>query len=538
MKAFAALYNRLDSTTKTNEKVAAMADYFERARPADAAWALWFLSGGRPKRLIASGRLRQWAAVAAGIPDWLFEECYDAVGDLAETIALLVPAAPQPNEDPLHLWVEERLLGLRALEEDELRERLLAAWAELDRRQLFVWNKLITGALRVGVSKRLAVRALASVARVDAATLTHRLAGNWRPTAAAYEALFSADTSDADLSRPYPFFLAHPLEGEPAALGAHDDWQAEWKWDGIRAQVVRRGGRVFLWSRGEELVTESFPEVAESARLLPDGCVIDGELMAWKDGGPLPFAVLQRRLGRKKPGPKILADAPAALVAYDLLEWRGEDYRSRPLGERRSRLTGLLDSLPATDRVLASPVVAAADWAELEAARLAARERSAEGLMLKRLSSAYGVGRRRGDWWKWKLDPFTLDAVLIYAQRGHGRRASLYTDYTFGVWHEGKLVPIAKAYSGLTDAEIRRVDRFVRRHTTDRFGPVRAVEPELVFEIAFEGIRESKRHKSGIALRFPRMARWRDDKKPKEADTLDAARALLQAPAPARDEGR
>ena len=526
MRAFTELYARLDGTTRTNAKVRAMADYFAAAPAADAAWAVHFLSGNRPKRLLGARKLAGWACELAEVPEWLFDECYGAVGDLAETIALLLPAGPG-DDRPLAWWVEERLLDLRGRDEEEQRAALLAAWGELDGRQIFVWNKLITGGFRVGVSRRLVLRALERATGIEAAALAHRLMGAWRPSAEAWQALVAADTADADLSRPYPFFLAHPLPGEPEELGALDEWQAEWKWDGIRAQLIQRRGEVFLWSRGEELVTDRFPELGEAGRLLPDGTALDGELMGWRGEAPLPFAELQRRIGRKSPGARIRRLVPAALVAYDLLEWRREDVRSLPLGERRRRLGELLVSLPETPALRLSPRVEAAGWTELAAIQAAARERGAEGLMLKRLASPYRVGRVRGDWWKWKVDPYSVDAVLIYAQRGHGRRASLYTDYTFGVWDGDALVPFAKAYSGLTDAEIREVDRFVRRHSLERFGPVRAVEPRLVFEIAFEGIRASGRHKSGVAVRFPRMARWRRDKKPEEADRLETVRQLL-----------
>lgn len=530
MRRFAALYDALDRSTGTNAKVAALADYFVQAPAEDAAWAVHFLTGRRPKRLAASGRLRAWAADAAGVEPWLFEECYHAVGDLAETIALLLPGAPTAGDVPLHRWVEGRLLPLLGEDEAGRRAGIEAAWRELAGTELFVWNKLITGGFRVGVSQSLVVRALARVAGVEEAAVAHRLMGAWEPTADFYRALLAAETGDADVSRPYPFFLAYALEGDPETLGAVAEWQAEWKWDGIRAQLVRRRGESFLWSRGEELVTERFPELAEAAALLPDGTVLDGEILPWADGRPLPFAQLQRRIGRKTLGPKILREVPVVLLCYDLLELGGQDVRERPLWQRRTRLAALLDTLPAAGRFPISPTVPAASWAELAAARGESRARLAEGLMLKRRESPYRAGRRRGDWWKWKVDPFTVDAVLVYAQRGSGRRASLYTDYTFALWDEaGELVPFAKAYSGLTDAEIREVDAFVRRNTKEKFGPVRTVAPELVFELAFEGIQRSSRHKSGIAVRFPRIARWRRDKPAAEADTVETVRALLDA---------
>jgi len=528
VKAFAALYAELDETTKTGEKVDALAAYFAGTPPQDAAWAVHFLSGRRPRRLVGARKLAEWAMQAAGVPEWLFAECYESVGDLAETISLLLPDSGASSDRPLRHWVEERLLPLRGEDEAAQRAEVQRAWAELDGPQAYVWNKLITGSFRVGVSQSLVVRALARTSGVDEAAVAHRLMGSWDPTPEFYLRLLAADTSDTDLSRPYPFFLAYALESGLEALGDARDWQAEWKWDGIRAQMIRRRGATFLWSRGEELITERFPELAHAAALLPDGTVLDGEIMPWRDG-PLPFAQLQRRIGRKVLGPKILSEVPVVLLAYDLLEADGADVRERPFAWRRARLEELVRATPSAGRILLSPAVHADDWDGVLQAHRDARARAAEGLMLKRLDAPYGVGRRKGGWWKWKVEPFTLDAVLIYAQRGHGRRASLYTDYTFGVWKDGELVPFAKAYSGLTDAEIRKVDAFVRRNTLQRFGPVRTVKPELVFELAFEGIQRSPRHKSGVAVRFPRMLRWRTDKKPEDADSLETIVGMLEA---------
>jgi DNA ligase-1 len=529
MRDFAALYTALDETTATSQKVAAMVAYFRLATPGDAAWAVHFLSGWRPRRLVRAGDLRRWAAQAAAIPEWLFEESYHAVGDLAETIALLLPEGGGTEERPLAWWVEERLLPLGQMEPPEQEASLVATWRELSGRERYVWNKLITGAFRVGASQRLVVRALAEVSGLSDEVIAHRLMGAWEPGPEFYLRLTAHDTRDADWSRPYPFFLAHALEQPPSALGDRADWQAEWKWDGIRAQLIRRAGQTFLWSRGEDLLNGRFPEVEELAAFLPPGTVIDGELLPWRDGGPLPFAQMQRRIGRKKLDRRILAEVPVALIAYDLLEEGGVDLRALPMRERRRRLEALVAALPTGASIHLSPIVEGLDWETLADARLAARDRGAEGLMLKHAGSAYGVGRRRGDWWKWKVDPLSVDAVLIYAQPGSGRRAGLYTDYTFGVWDGDRLVAFAKAYSGLTDEEIRQVDRFVRRNTIDKFGPVRVVKPELVFELAFEGIQRSSRHKSGVAVRFPRMARWRTDKAPADADTLDTVRGLIDA---------
>ncbi len=532
MKAFADLYTALDETTKTNEKVEAIARYLRAAPPDDAAWALFFLSGRRLKQLVSAPKLRAWAVQAAGLPDWLFDESYDAVGDSAETIALLLPPSGAFSDRSLRYWIEERLMPLKALSEDEQRASMLNAWAELDGQQRFVWNKLITGGFRVGVSQLLLIRGLAAVSGVHAEVIAHRLMGTWQPTPDFYAALLATETSDADLSRPYPFFLAFPIEESPAPLGEIAEWQAEWKWDGIRAQIIHRAGNVAIWSRGEELITERFPELADLGAHLSNGTVIDGEVLPWKDGAVMPFAQLQRRIGRKTLGKKILSDVPVIFMAYDLLEQDGVDVREQPLSGRRGQLETLVQAVN-REQLLLSPTVEADSWEILAEARERGRDQNVEGLMIKRRSSPYRVGRVRGDWWKWKVNPFTIDAVLIYAQRGTGKRASLYTDYTFGVWDNGQLVPFAKAYSGLNDAEIRQVDNFVRRNTVEKFGPVRTVKPELVFELAFEGIQRSTRHKSGIAVRFPRILRWRTDKPIQEADSLETIRALLPNENPA-----
>jgi DNA ligase-1 len=524
MKAFAELYAALDQTTKTNGKIAALTRYLSQAPPEDAAWAVSFLIGRRPKRLLESRKLAEWAIAEAAVPDWLFGECYHAVGDFAETIALLLPPAENSSPLPLHVWVEERLLPMRDAADDARRGQLVSAWRGMDEGQRFAWNKLITGEFRVGVSQSLVVRAIAETSGVPAETIAHRLMGEWQPTPDFWRQLTAADSRDADVSRPYPFCLAYPLEGAVEELGDPREWQIEWKWDGIRAQLIRRQWRTFLWSRGEELITERFPELEALGALLPEGTAIDGEVMPWKDGAPLPFAQMQRRIGRKALGAKILADVPVSLVAYDLLELGGEDVREKPLEWRRAQLESIA---PANPALVLSPVVPSADWEDLKRLRQESRARKVEGFMLKRLSSPYRVGRRRGDWWKWKIDPYSVDAVLIYAQPGNGRRASLFTDYTFGVWDDGKLVPFAKAYSGLSDEEIREVDAFVRSNTLEKFGPVRHVKPELVFELAFEGIQKSPRHRSGIAVRFPRMARWRRDKTAAQADSIDTIRGLL-----------
>jgi DNA ligase-1 len=526
MRRFAELYSALDQTNSTREKQSLLADYFRRIDAADGAWAVSLLSGNKPRQAVPTRLMWQLAAESAGIPPWLFAECYAAVGDFAETVAHVLPDPGQPSAASLAYWVEERLLPLRGLPEAELRARLTQYWTELDAPGRLLWNKLITGSFRVGIARQLVIRALADVAGIDAKVMAQRLAGSWTPSAENYRALLDGGEFVSAPGQPYPFFLAHPLEIPAIELGDVGEWQAEWKWDGIRAQLVRRNGETFLWSRGDELITERFPEIAHAAALLPDGTVVDGEVLAWQDGNPLPFSALQKRIGRKSLTARVLAQSPIVFLAYDLLEMHGMDARERPLHDRRAALENVLAPLQ-TSALLVSPLIEVADWTQLEALRSQARGRGVEGVMLKRRDAPYGVGRVRGPWWKWKIDPYSVDAVLVYAQRGHGRRASLYTDYTFALWEGTELVPFAKAYSGLTDAEIRTVDNFIRSNTLEKFGPVRSVTPQLVCEIGFEGLQASKRHRAGIAVRFPRILRLRTDKTTAQADSLDRLRAML-----------
>jgi DNA ligase-1 len=528
MDDFAILFRALDQTTRTSAKVAALADYFRTAPEPDRVWTIALLSGRRPKRLIGTGQLRDWAAARAGVPLWLLEESYSVAGDLAETIALILPPG-DGRAAPSLATVLADLSTLAGASEDAKKSAVQGYWDGLPDHARFVFNKLITGGFRMGVSRKLMTRALAQATGIDEPELAHRLMGDWDPRRTTFRRLvLDPDPDEAD-ARPYPFCLAYQIEDTPDTLGDPADWLAEDKWDGIRGQLIRRGGGWHLWSRGEELVTDRFPELAASLDLLPDGCVLDGEILAWRDGRPLPFADLQTRIGRKTVPKSLLAKAPVAFLAYDLLEANGHDLRAAPLSERRAMLEGLLSPLPDSAPLRLSPAVPFDDWATLADYREGARARGSEGLMLKRLEAPYRDGRRKGDWWKWKLDPLTVDAVMIYAQAGHGRRANLFTDYTFAVWDGDGLVPFTKAYSGLTDAEFREITAWVRKHTLERFGPVRRVPPELVFEIAFEGIQESRRHKSGIALRFPRMVRWRRDKPAAEANRLSDLRTMLDA---------
>ena len=546
MKKFAELYAQLDASTSSNAKLLALQNYFQSAEPADAAWAVFFLAGGKPKQIVPTKVLRQLILDAAALPEWLFEECYEAVGDLAETLSLLLPPSAHQASEGLANWVESKLLPLRSAGVEQLAAQLLALLALLDQQSQLVFIKLITGSFRVGVSKLSVTRALAAVSGCDAKRIAQRLVGYTeqlsRVTADNYLRLIAPVGEDGidqrDPGQPYPFFLAHPITLAFASfehqLGPAANWQIEWKWDGIRAQLVKRDGQLWIWSRGEELITDRFPELRALALHLPDGTVLDGEIEVWKDERVQAFALLQQRIGRKTLSPALLVKIPAVLLAYDLLEWQGNDWRMRTQAARRAQLEQVLADLK-QPQLKVSPLLQGDTWQHFASQRDASRALGVEGLMLKEKQSQYGQGRTKSDgvWWKWKVDPFNVDAVLIYAQSGHGRRANLYTDFTFAVWDgetdtpERKLVPFAKAYSGLTDEELRLVDAIIRKTTKEKFGPVRSVNPSMVFELGFEGIALSARHKIGIAVRFPRILRWRKDKNISDADTLAGLQKLL-----------
>jgi len=527
MRTFSDLYAELDQTTSTNEKVNAMAAYFTRTDAKDSVWAIALLTGRRPRRPIRTGHLRTWAAELAGIPEWLFEESYSVVGDLAETISLLVPLN-ESNSDRSLSEVMREIVDLLEQSDEAKKQWLYAFWQTFSRDELFVFNKLITGSFRVGVSAQLVFKALAKAYTLDERVVAHRLMGSWLPQSTDIQTLLLDETAGSDHSKPYPFYLAYQLDVPFADLGSVDDWQIERKYDGIRGQIIVRGGQVHIWSRGEELMTDKFVEFMQVKDQLPDGTVLDGEVLPFKDGRILSFNEMQKRIGRKNVSKRTLQEVPLCMMCYDLLEFKGEDIRMQPLRERRKLLEELIGT-PSSDLLKLSPVLPAHSWNESEALRSESKQLGCEGLMLKHKDSIYETGRRRGKWWKWKVDPYTVDAVLIYAQAGHGRRANLYTDYTFAVWDNNELVPFAKAYSGLTDKEILEVDNWIKRNTIEKFGPVRSVKAELVFEIAFEGINASPRHKSGIALRFPRILRWRKDKTKEEINTRTDLLQLLNS---------
>lgn len=526
MKEFSQLIKSLEQTTQTTKKVKSLVEFFQKADSKDKIWAIALFSHKRPKRQVNTKQLREWVIESTELPAWLFEESYHVVGDLAETLALVSPANTQQNESTLDDWIHY-LSALKDLDDEQKKQKILEAWDQLNADEKFIFNKLITGGFRIGVSKNLIIKALSSYTGESSEVISHRLMGNWDPFKTDFDSLVLEESPNENASKPYPFYLAYPIEKEVESLGEVEEWAAEWKWDGIRSQLIKRKDDWFLWSRGEELITDKFPEFQEMMEFIPNGTVIDGELLPFKDGQPLDFSVLQTRIGRKNLTKKIMNDAPPLIKAYDLLEWEGKDMRNESYKLRREKLGQLLKNNRIEERITLSEEVPFKGWDQLAKLRKTSRENFAEGFMLKRKNSVYKSGRKRGDWYKWKIEPMTIDAVMIYAQKGHGRKADLFSDYTFAVWEEAELVSFAKAYSGLTDKEMQEVSNWIKKNTLEKFGPVRTVKPELVFELAFEGIQLSKRHKSGVALRFPRIKKWRKDKKIEEANTIEDLKQFL-----------
>lgn len=526
MKHFAELINALESTNKTNAKIDAIIDYLERAPEADKVWFIALFTGKRPKRNVNTNLMKEWALEITKLPFWLFQESYSSVGDLGETLSLILPQPTEKIDRSLTQWMTD-IISLKDKTEAEKKEFVLQSWNGLDYTERLIFNKLLGGSFRIGVSSKTLINALTKYSGQETSTLMHSMMGKWEPGEISFKELISAENVNPDNSKPYPFCLAYPLEKELEELGAPDEWLIEYKWDGIRGQIIRRNDEVFIWSRGEELVTEQFPEIEETVKAMTGNFVIDGEILAVKDGKVLNFNELQKRLNRKNITKKMLSDIPVEVFVYDLIELEGTDLREKPISARRAMLEELLlNQTP--DKIRISKIIEFEKWEELDAIRESSREINSEGLMLKQKNSPYHSGRKKGDWWKWKINPLTLDAVLIYAQKGSGRRSAYYTDYTFAVKNGDSLVTIAKAYSGLTDKEIMEVSRFVNKNAIEKFGPVRTVKAELVFEIAFEGIGFSSRHKSGVALRFPRIVRWRKDKTVDEIDNLEEIKKLIQ----------
>jgi len=529
MKLFSELISAIEITNKTNAKIEALVNYFKVAPDKDKLWLIALFTGKRPSRPVKTSLMKEWCIEITKLPEWLFLESYSTVGDLGETMALLLPAPTHKLDLSLHEWMTE-LKTLKSKSEAEKKAFVLEAWSGLDQQERLIFNKLIGGSFRIGVSKKTLVNALAKLTNIDANQLMHSIIGNWDIESITFEELIHGKHINYDNSKPYPFCLAYALEKELPELGEPDDWIVEQKWDGIRGQIVKRNNEIYIWSRGEELVTKQFPEIVEAIRNFKDDFVIDGEILAMKDNDVLLFNDLQKRLNRKNVTKKLLEDVPIGFYAYDILEFEGEDIRQHSFETRRGRLESVFNTIALPDHIKLSFLVEFNEWEELYNIRNNSRAINSEGLMLKMKQSPYHTGRKKGDWWKWKVDPLTIDAVMIYAQKGSGRRSSKYTDYTFAVKKDDKLVTVAKAYSGLTDKEITEISQWVNKNAIEKFGPVRTVKPELVFEIAFEGIALSNRHKSGVALRFPRISRWRKDKPVEEIDTIETVKQLITAP--------
>ncbi|HEY5461929.1 MAG TPA: ATP-dependent DNA ligase [Hanamia sp.] len=528
LELFANLVSELSASTKINEKIQDLVDYFAIAPDADKVWVIAIFSGRRPRRAVNSRLMREWATEIVHIPEWLFNECYHTVGDLSETLALLLPDVKNEKQKTESLsYYLEKFIAIEKEDESIKKTFIVDSWQQMNKNERFVFNKFITGSFRIGVSQKTIVNALAKVVELSPSVIAHRISGNWDPVTTTFKELLSETASLSDFSKPYPFYLAYAIDDDVENLGDINEWQTEWKWDGIRGQIIKRNNELFVWSRGEELMTDKFPEYFILKDLLPDGVVLDGEIIPAAQGKPLPFAVLQTRIGRKNISKKQLQEAPISYFAYDILEYNYEDWREKPLTERRKKLEEIITPIK-NNAIQISEIIHCGSWNELAELRKKSREMNSEGIMLKRKNSDYKVGRKRGDWWKWKIDPLTIDCVMVYAQKGSGRRSNLYTDYTFAVKDGDKLVTFTKAYSGLTDKEFAQIDNFVKRNSIEKFGPVRTVKPELVFEIAFEGIAASNRHKSGVALRFPRMSRWRKDKTAEDINTMDDLKEMLK----------
>jgi len=520
MEVFAALLEALVFTPSRNGKLRLMADFFATAADPERGWALAALTGELSFREAKASQIRDLAMTR--VDPELFGWSYDFVGDLAETVSLIWPERPGANRVP---ELSEIVEGLATATRGTV-GALLEPWLDaLDATGRWALLKLVTSGLRVGVSARLAKTALAEFGAIEIAAIEAVWHGLDPPYCDLFAWLERRAPRPEVGERPgfSPLMLANPLEIEDLAALDPTAYRAEWKWDGIRVQLVGRGGERRLYSRSADDIGAAFPDITS---LIGEDVVLDGELLVMRDGEVAPFNDLQQRLNRKVVNSTMLRDYPAWVRLYDILSLGGVDLRPLSFTERRRRLDEWYGAVP-RPRFDLSPLIPFASWNELEALREGARARAIEGLMLKRADSPYVAGRPKGPWFKWKRGALTADTVLMYAQRGHGKRSSFYSDYTFGAWRDDQLVPVGKAYSGFTDDELGRLDKWVRHHTVNRYGPVLEVEPSLVLEIAFDSIHRSARHKSGLAMRFPRVHRIRWDKPYREADTVAALEKLI-----------
>ena len=537
MRNFATLFKELDETAQADLKIEALINYFKKVPPEDLAWTVSLLLGRKIKQVISVKRLRKWSVELTQIPDWLLAECLNNVGDLAETISLILPFEGNSENIPLHVWIEQCIFPLKDQQEEIQKEKIVSFWHQLNSVERFLFNKLVTGSFHVDIPPKLIIKALSSFCSLNEKYISQRLIGNWVPTAGFFNFLCTSNVSDTMANIPYPFNPVVQLDLKVEDLGNINQWLFEWKWNGIRSQIIKRENKVFIWSHDEDLLNDSFPELYELGSILPDGTVIEGIIIPIRDNILLPSAELKKRIAKRYPVKKILSDIPVSFVAFDLLEFDKEDIRNKSLNQRRNLLKEILNDI--TDkRIILSGVVECNSWKDLKIARSEAGKKSVDGLMLKRLYSPYSIGSETivsamqsgiltTNWYKWKNDPLTINAILLYARLEQGSTSPLFKEYTFALWHDGKLIPFAKTSSGLTDEEIIQVDSFIRKNTLGKFGPVRTVKPELVFKLEFDGIQKSSRNKSGIVVLSPHITRWHHYKKIEEAGSLNSLTILL-----------
>jgi len=527
MKAFAKLISNLEQTSKEAFKVTALAQYFSNATDEDKLWTLALFTGTRPKRVVDIKALKEFAEQVYTEGEWLFEASHQIVGDMAETIAYFLPKAKRNGNHTLSEWIS-MIRTIFNAERIDQRDAITKAWDTLRPEERFIFNKLITGGFRIDVSLKLLSKALAIVTGKDENLLAHKLNSDWHPDEVSFETLIFTENPEAEKSKPYPFHLAHTLESTVAELGDISNWQVERKWDGIRVQVIVRGNKISIWSRKGDILSSKVPELKPLAESMEDGTVLDGELICFKNGKILPINNLRTRFGRRNNSKKQFEESPCVFMAYDILEFKGEDIRNKDLAERRKKLEKvILQYYDEHKIILLSDIINNDNWESINSEREKSREHQVTGLVLKNKKSIYGSSRVEGDWWKWPVDPLFIDAILLYAQAGEGGSSKMYREYSFALWHGEDLVTFAKAKSGLEDKELKELTSFVKKNTKEKFGPVRSVAAVQIFRLAFDSITASKRHKSGILLKNPRLIEWLRDKNIEDGNNLDDLKKML-----------
>lgn len=523
MKFYAELYKALKRNNRESDILELLIDYFSKVCERDKIWTLYILSEGKVKKKFRSQLLKECACEYTGIPDWLFEESYRFTGDLIETLSLILPEKETDSHRTLSGWMDF-VNTINLTDESEMKEKIIKAWKDLDHSEKYVFNKLITGSLRSGLKDKVLIKALSEFFNIEPNIIARRLKSEWHPDKISFKELFSGDDPNDVISKPYAFFTEEVMETESEELGLPGDWLAEWKFTGIRVQIIFRQGDIFIWTEDEDLITDKFPEFENLKNILPEGTVFEGVLLCYGNGKPLPLTYLKTRTGRKNINRKTMIEFPVVFIAYDILEYNGNDIRHKVLAERKEIISNIKSQISNSELLKFSQEINFKDWEELRKMRAKSGDFKAKGILLKKKISVR-LPECKDKFLIWKPEPLSIDTVLIYAMKGE--RTDLFTEYTFGIWDEGKLVSIAKVNSGLTEVEIREVSEFVKNNTLEKFGPVRTVKPELVFEIAFESISESKRHKSGLVLHLPGITRWKKDKKIEEVFILENLKKLI-----------